>query len=333
MNDTIHMQDLRPGDVLMYHSTDFIGRAIQFFDGSELNHVAVYLAEDEVGEAVPEGVLSQGFEKSIHWAKWVRARRLKDRPSDMSPVIHKAREYIAEGNRYAFEQIFLLAFLGLTRKVKFTPTLRRLVRSVLDSATAVLTQWISMGRRPMICSEFVYRTYDEALPEASDVYSLRIPGTLAVSASGATRLAAAPTARGRGIHPHSLLALFASSSGQAWVRSPMPLRELAMGGPTEVDVPQLKGLIETYLEEVRGEPTLAARPDVTVEDLRMATERFAVTLYVAGQQEPKRALAAMVAVETRSLIYQNLFTTAADFVTPADLFSTPSLFLLGKIEH
>ena len=68
----------------------------------------------------------------------------------------------------------MLAFLTLTRKLKVTPVLRTLIRRTLDAAASVLTRYISQNREPMICSEFVYRAYDEALPEIDDPFSLRI---------------------------------------------------------------------------------------------------------------------------------------------------------------
>ena len=86
-----------------------------------------------VGEAIASGLERQTIRNSVAGAVWVQAYRLKDQPADMSPVLDKANEYLDQGPRYGYEQLLLLAFLGMTRKLKITPSLNVLIRRVLES--------------------------------------------------------------------------------------------------------------------------------------------------------------------------------------------------------
>lgn len=134
MNDRIAAGELLPGDVLLYHGPSWVSEAIRFFDGTNVNHSAIYLGDG------------------------------------------RARLYINNGDRYAYEQILLLALLCVTRKVEPSAIFSRLVRAVLDKAASYFSNIAAgiTGGEPMICSEFVFRCYDEADPRPEDPYSLQI---------------------------------------------------------------------------------------------------------------------------------------------------------------
>jgi hypothetical protein len=342
MGETVGIPDLLPGDVLLYRGTGFVSRGIQFFDGSELSHAAVYMGDGVVGEAIATGLERQDIQASVKGCEWVKAYRLKDRPADVSPVLGKANAYLDDGPRYGYEQLLLLAFLCTTRKLKITPSLHVLIRRVLDAAANILTRMVSQGKEPMICSEFVYRAYDEALPEIDDPYSLRINemvrAVLGAMPGVATR-SGVPLSipRGQGVHPESLLAFLSSESSGAWLGGPAGPRPRAAPVPQPVDEAEIEELIAGYLDEVRQEaPAARARraapPGAGVEELYVATERFATSLYAATHDEEATAAAARSARAARSPVNAYLFQTAADFVTPADLYRTQSLFLVGLLE-
>jgi hypothetical protein len=337
MDSVIKLDDLVPGDVLLYKGTSFISRAIQFFDGTDFSHAALYLGDGMVGEAIASGLKRRSYEEGAG-DNWVEAYRLKDVVPTMDPVLDKAKAYLDQGNRYGYEQLLLLALLCLTRKLRFSPTLRRLVRTALDAAAAIVSRMMSEDREPIICSEFVYRAYDEAMPASDDIYSIWVNKLAAPSATELTRglssgMAVTPV-EGQGIHPQSLLALINSSSGSAWV-GPAPM-EGARGLPAqpEPDSEQLERLIETYLQEAQADPREAPRSgapeELALEELRDASQRFAFNLYSAHQaSEGARGISETEALATFSTY---LTQVAADFVTPGDLHKSQSLFPLGKIE-
>ncbi len=314
----MNRNELQPGDIMLYRGKSMLAKAIRLFDGSDVNHAAICLPNRQIGEAIKQGVVSRDVDTSLTGNQFVKVRRLKDLPPDMSPVLGVADKYLSQGQRYAYEQILLLAFLGLTRKPKVTPILRALLRTVLDAAAVALNKLVAGAvgdgnRQPMICSEFVYRCYDEARPELTDIYALSInrasasptraagpAGAMATPAPDAT----APP-RGSGVHPDSLLAWAATPTARVWsgdaarpsrgARAPAQAVEAA---PTQAE---LDALIKQYLEEVKEVPTpsgvaraprgrsRAARPArsaaaaaVSDEDLRAAIDRFAIA-YTAAE--------------------------------------------------
>lgn len=345
MSDRIKVEELAQADVLLYHGTSFISRAIQFFDGTDFSHAALYVGSGQVGEAVATGLVQRNFAAGVPGNEWVRVYRHKNVPLDMSPVLGKAAYYLEQGNRYGYEQLLLLAFLCLTRKLRVTPSLRWLLRNVLDAAASVLTRLASQQKEPMICSEFVYRSYDEALPGIDDPFSLRISELLPAVVLGtpgqgeSTLRAIAPQALpGQGIHSQSLLAFMSASSSGVWVQRPPQAREPVSPERASEAQSQLEEAIEVYLGEARGEPAqamqraLGREAEVTVEELRAAIERFGISLYRTSHPEADREIAQVRAFGGRSPADRYLLQAAADFVTPGDLFKSQSLFLVGEVE-
>jgi hypothetical protein len=335
MVNTINVNELLPGDVTLYKGTGFISRAIQFFDGTDFSHAAVYLGDGMVGEAIASGLERQPYEKGAHDI-WVQAHRLTEVVPTMDPVLNVANAYLDQGNRYGYEQLLLLAFLCLTRKLRLSPTMRYLVRSVLDSAASTLTTLVSQKKQPMICSEFVYRAYDEALPQPDDIYSLWINRPAAPFAAPAPRGMATPSlVKGQGIHPQSLLAFHNASSSSVWVEpAPTEPTPAPRGQPKDAE-DQLEALVEGYLIEVQADPQSKPRgfapPEPTFAELNASINNFATSLYASTHPEYAQTRARS-APAAEVMVNAYLTQTAADFVTPGDLYKTQSLFLLGKID-
>jgi hypothetical protein len=334
MSESVAEGELQYGDVFLYHGTSLVGRAIRFFDGTEVNHAGLFLDGAQVGEAIGRGLVTQPLDRSVRDAEWVLVRRLPDVPADVEPLRARASRYLAQGNRYGYEQILLLAFLCLTRKVKVTPALRPLIRATLDRAASFLNDLGqgatgAGGREPMICSEFVYRSYDEALPAREDPFTIRI----AVDAPGRRGIAPMTTAaRGRGIHPESVLARTLAKPPAARPRGRRGLAAPAAGGP------DLDPLIERYLQEVK-----TARPGLRAESPRdaavdEAVQRFAVALAAAdggngGSTRRAKSTRRGLAAQGVNPALANLARVAADFVTPGDLLRSGSLMSLGTLER
>jgi hypothetical protein len=340
MSDTIPSRQLVAADVLLYHGTGWLAKAIRFFDGTDVNHAAILLEPDRVGEALGNGLEARTLSVSFAEDEWVIARRLKSQVATMKPVLDRGEAFLAEGHRYAYEQLLLLAFLGLTRKLTPNPALRLLLRSVLDRGAALLEKLVSLGRQPMICSEFVFRCYDEALPDAEDVYTLAINGLARpfIAARASRTAGAALPGKGRGIHPESLLAWSASPASLHWAAG-APTRAAARRRP--VDDRELERQIQNYLESARRRAAVAARPrpgeSVSDEDLRASVNRFAIAHYQAHARTATRAgrarTKADVSVATAAVTpIQHLSQVAADFVTPGDLLQSDSLATLGRIQ-
>lgn len=316
--ETIPSSKLLPVDVLLYRGTNLISRAIEFFDGTDVSHASLLLDGKpvSVAEAIGQGLIQRRLTDSVQDHEWVMARRLKTRPPDVSPVLARAQHYLAEGERYGYEQVLLLAFLALIRKPKITPIFKRLLTAVLEKASSMLLQLTAGGKQPLICSEFVYRCYDEALPEALDLFSLSLRRE--VTAEGIRK----PAARVKvdRVHPESVLAA---------VMRKRPARRLAAAPEAAAKPENLDTLIRRYLREVR-EPAVEAVPmaEAAGADVTDAVTRFAAIWQAAGEagaREVRLEAAAPAAALT------HLYKTAADFVTPGDLLQSDSLMTLGKL--
>lgn len=322
MKRDIPIAQLMPGDVLLYRSTGWISDAIRFIDRSGVSHAGLFLGRygekgRTVGEAIREGVIRRELPKSLEHAEWVEARRLKESPASFDPVLDRAGFYLQRGERYAFEQILLLAFLCITRNLVDSSVLGRFVRETLDAAAAFLLRLFNAGREPMICSEFVFRCYREALPDAIDVL---------VRASGVLRLGerGVPIGKNGGIHRGSALSLLLEMHG-----GDLSEGVIDLAGPPRaaepVDVLRVEELIEAYFHDLQKQAPKAARIDLTSPDLLPSFERFAASLYRTRCRQEKREL-------SRAAVLGDLFDVAADFVTPGDLQRSKSLAFIGKID-
>ena len=179
MPDLMNISDLKAGDVLLYHGTSLVSKLIRLFDGGVYNHVSIYDGSN-VAEAVKNGVVSRPVSESIKEARYVDVFRFQ---SDTGQGLGEGEElikdqisrYVAEGERYAYEQIILLAFIAVTRRlpfIKLIPLLGKILRNIIDSAAYLLNEIIAAGKEPMICSELVYRCY----ADAGEDYKLSIVG-------------------------------------------------------------------------------------------------------------------------------------------------------------
>jgi hypothetical protein len=158
--------DLRPIDVLLYHGKSWCSKAIRFFDGTEVSHASLMVGADQVEEALFRGVVEDPLVKSAQGSTYVLARRLKDTPANDSAAKVLKAAHDCLGSRYAYYEILLLALLCIVRKPKWTRTFSWLLEGILSQAADVLGEMISLKQKPLICSEFVYRSYAQALPGA-----------------------------------------------------------------------------------------------------------------------------------------------------------------------
>jgi hypothetical protein len=323
MKRDIPIAQLMPGDVLLYRSKGSISDAIRVIDRSEVSHAGLFLGRYEgkgrtVGESIREGVMRRELPKSIEHAEWVESRQLKEPPANLDPVLERAEYYLKQGDHYAFEQILLLAFLCITRNLTGSSVLGRLIRETLDAASAFLLRLFNTGREPMICSEFVFRCYGEALPGLIDVLA-RSPGVLRFGER------AVPIGKNGGIHRGSALSLLLEKHGARLSEGNVDL-----AGPLTVagsdDVSRVEQLIEAYFHDLQKQAPRIARIDLMSPDLQPSFERFAASLFLARRRPDKGEL-------PRAAVLGNLFDVAADFVTPGDLQRSKSLAFIGKLDR
>lgn len=194
----IKQSDLKAGDVLLYHGTSPLSDLIRLFDGSKYSHTSIYDGE-KVMEALDPGIVTRPVATSIADSTFVDAYRFISVPDKEplgsakcpdKPVRDRIAYYQANPQRYAYEQILLLALLAATRRipvVSWIPGLSLVLRAILDRAAWVLAKLMGGGKEPMICSELVYRCYAEATNDGK--YALTIRGADVLAPEAATTVA------------------------------------------------------------------------------------------------------------------------------------------------
>ena len=270
-----------------------------------------------MGEAVGSGLREDPIDPAVKGNDRTYVRRLSPAP-DLAPVVGKAREFLSNGVPYAYQELVLLAVLSLTRRLPTTNVvLRAVIRKTLDEAAELVNSLVDRGRDLMICSEYVYRCYDEA---GDPAFHLAI---------GATAAAAAPAEGG------TLL---------AWMRTlpdPAPSPAIAAGmtrDPSDVAA-EAGAELEPMIAELAGEQSPheaealapfpawsaapAARTIVSDDELHEAAVRFRDAFNAVRVGSIAAALSAVPA--------WNLFQTVADFVTPGDLLRCPSLVTASTV--
>jgi len=341
---TITARDLSTGDVLLYNSDGFISDAICFFDGTPYSHASLYLGNDCVGEALPEGLRNRGIKQSIEHSNYVLGRRLISSPPSMAPVITVADRYLTQGNRYGFEQLLLLAILTLTRRLKENKYLSWLVRKVLDNAADYLMD--HSDRQPMICSEFVYTCYDEAIPGPTDAFTLRINAYPVVSSVvPGVRILGAPIVQhpDAGLHRDSLLAWAIQSRGTAPAKSAPVAAGISRAKKgtkeaVELSRTSLDEIIKAYLIEAGKPKAVAADPRTpevmaSIEQFARASQEAAVKRQGADKKPSKPGPSKLPIFGAKAQDpLQYLLDTVANFVTPGDLMKCSNLHDVGTIK-
>jgi hypothetical protein len=196
MTARLTFADLKPGDILLYHGTAQISWLIRLFDGGQYSHASIYDGHQTV-EALDPGIVHQGVADSVKGAKYVdvyrfvdaKGRKLRDPGCPDQPVLDRINYYLQNPQRYAYEDILLLAMLASTRQipvVSWIPGLNLLIRDLLDHAAEVLAKLTAAGKTPVICSALVYRCYHEA--DAGGEYNILISGADVLAAARAAEV-------------------------------------------------------------------------------------------------------------------------------------------------
>jgi hypothetical protein len=170
----LEQTDVIPGDVLLFHGNSWVSWAIRIIDGTDVNHAAVALPGGMLGEAGGKGLQARPIPRPGS-GEYMYVHRLNGN-QDLNPVLERATAFLKQGHLYAYQQIVLLAVLCLTRRIPLPRLARRMVRSALDHAAKAVTDLLPVGASWMICSEYVYRSFREALNIDPSPYDLLIAG-------------------------------------------------------------------------------------------------------------------------------------------------------------
>jgi len=321
------------GDVFLHQGKGIVANLIQFFDGSQYSHASLVLDPAEICEAAPGGVKRTPLAGMADEYNFVDLYRLIHQVPTLDPVVARGSYYAQIGDRYAYEQLVLLALLSTVRKIPLPPIVRWLLRKLLDAAASVISAILAAGRQPMICSELVYRCFDEAIPgDDDDVYTLHInqlPNLVTLTARG---LQGARGVRGLGIHPESLFAAVATQqSTQRWLFAPASVLPAAPEPNVEALTNDLEPFARQYLDAVAKPHTsewLAPSALASDPEIVSRLNRF-VTLANQALRKQRQSLSFYGTADLHAE-YSLFSGTVADFVTPKDLRDCADLGKVGR---
>jgi len=179
----IDASKLQDGDVMLYHGTSLLSKIIMTFDGGSYSHAGIFRA-GHITEALGDGINQSAIATSVAGAKYVDVYRFTKDADPLGSAQYPAAPLDAaivtfetNKNAYAYDELLLLALLCSTRQlttIMRTPGLAMVVRNFLDSAMEVLAKMMAVGRKPVICSEMVFRCFENA--DAAGKYALEIRG-------------------------------------------------------------------------------------------------------------------------------------------------------------
>jgi hypothetical protein len=322
--------DVAPGDVLLFHGKGFVSWAIRKFDGTEVNHAAIALGDGKFGEAAGMGLRVSNLDEAFRSNDFTIIKRFDTPPVD--DVVTVANEYVKATHPYAYQQIVLLALLASTRKIPLPPIGRRFVRSALDHAAAALNTFLDKdGNKLMICSEYVYRCYEEAPGGPPPPYHLGILlGDQAFATTQdslvETTLSTPEEELPETLPPPSEVAAVGSAAfDQAAEAELAPLiQAYAMEtGLADDDLPEATGVASFEVDVAR---------DVTDDELIGSLASFGAAL--GGDGRPVDfSIGGVIGPPVLKGAIEGIrhVSVEANFVTPGDLLRSPGLTEVGRV--
>lgn len=162
---------LKKGDIILYSGSDWISRAINLFDNSEYSHASIYMGMENIMEStfsnggVRINNLHEGAKK---YDKLLIKRHASFNDLDMQLVLDQASLF--NGSRYDVAQILQLALIGISRKLSFYDAIQfQILKKVLEVANKLSMHLFSNGDDKTVCSEFVYRCYNDVVHEDANI--------------------------------------------------------------------------------------------------------------------------------------------------------------------
>lgn len=155
---------LEQGDIIMHHAHGFISETIRELDGSDYNHCSIYDKEGYVYESVTGGVVRKTLFESIctQETSAVTNFRVNNLPKDKSILIETLKKNHTS-DVYAYDQIVLLAMILLKKKLGLDNKITgSFTQNLLIYLADRVTKEFDPNNKNEICSELIYRTYEEA---------------------------------------------------------------------------------------------------------------------------------------------------------------------------
>ncbi len=323
MENIIKIIELKEGDVLLFEGKQLLSRMISKYDGTDYSHSAIYIGNKNVIEAVTGGVQRNTLIESckLNHSKKISVLRLVNRQGDMSPVLRKAESFM--GNGFAQSQIIILGLIMISRAHRLNDASALFIDRILQDVAVELFEFTKRNKEPFICSELVYRSYNEALSELDDPYTINLikgsttPLGLNANISNESFISKVYGINAKLFNPRIFTSPFIEEENVVTSEFDKQLNDNLEQ--------ELELLYEQQVESFKNEDYEINKEKA--QQLKRSMEQFLSALYFSKKRDNE-----FTNPENSNEILKSYLKDNANFVTPGDLFRATNLMHIGDLD-
>jgi hypothetical protein len=156
----IAAQALQPGDILLSSANAVTSVGIRMLTLSPVSHASLYIGDEQVAEAVGEGIRRRSVAALLAEESTVVAFR---HPGVQPEHLQKMRDFVVEtvGTRYNYVGVMLQAPFSIERRLCELPLTPSLVRDFCVQGVGAVQLGLGRSDR-FFCSQFVLEAYRRA---------------------------------------------------------------------------------------------------------------------------------------------------------------------------
>lgn len=153
-------EELQPGDILLSSMSSFRSAAIRLMTFAPVSHVAVYIGDRQVVEAVGAGVRVRGIEEVLEEETVVLVLRYPDLSAEQARNI---KDYALKksGTGFNYLGVTLQIPLSISRRLCELPLVPSALRDACIRSMGMISQLASSESR-LFCSQLVLQAYRHA---------------------------------------------------------------------------------------------------------------------------------------------------------------------------
>ena len=162
-------EELQPGDILLSSMSSFRSAAIRLMTFAPVSHVAVYIGDRQVVEAVGSGVRVRGIDELLEEETVVLVLRYPDLSTEQARSI---KDYALEksGTGFNYLGVMLQAPLSVSRRLCELPLVPSALRDACIRSMGVISQ-VAASESRLFCSQLVLQAYRNAKVPITDADS------------------------------------------------------------------------------------------------------------------------------------------------------------------
>lgn len=164
----MEIKELKAADVLLFsgETGSFISQAIMYLTDAPVSHAALsYTDCSTIIEETPPAVATSNAAQRFT-GRTITVMRLRADKGTMQPVTDAAAAYLNNNAPYANFNLYLVGMLLVFRKFTPSGSVQRAILKILRKLTATIIDYVNQhrypGKLPMVCSQFVYQSYEDA---------------------------------------------------------------------------------------------------------------------------------------------------------------------------